>query len=150
MCHAVCLVEESLILDDGTLHLRHASHDSHHRLLVGEAERCIGLDARCLAHEADVSLGIVAVAARCPTGYDLADGIGVVQTDVVADEHEGGTIAVLASGELYESTIALTGCHALPLVGAVADVKRIVVTDASGLYLCVLASCTLGAPCCFA
>ena len=52
--------------------------------------------------------------------------------------------------ELIENSIDASATNIEVEIGAVADVERIVVTDASGLYLCVLASCTLGAPCCFA
>ena len=46
--------------------------------------------------------------------------------------------------ELIENSIDASATNIEVEIGAVADVERIVVTDASGLYLCVLASCALG------
>ena len=46
--------------------------------------------------------------------------------------------------ELIENSIDASATNIEVEIGAVADVERIVVTDASGLYLCVLTSCTLG------
>ena len=136
---AIGFVQDVLVLDDAAFHLRHTAHDAHHLLLVFEAERFIYRDARGLTHEADVALGIVAIRTWCPSGDDLADGVGMVFHHVGADEHEGCTIAKLATLELHEGFVGLQLFHSKPLVLAVADVERVVVADATSGIIHLLA-----------
>ena len=134
---AVGLVEDVGVLDDGTLHLSHAAHDVHHPLLLVESQWLVGRYAARMAHESNVSLRVVAVAAGSPPSDDFADGVGVVLLDVIFDEHEGGSVAPSACGELHESLVRLLECHALPVVVAVSDVERVVVADAAGQVVCL-------------
>ena len=137
-CEAIRFIQDFYLFNHSTLHLRHTPHDSYHSLLVAELERRIRQNISRLAHKIDIALRIIPIATWRPSCNNLPDGIGVVTSDIVADEHEGGTIAILARGELYESSVVLSSRHALPLIAAMSDVERIVVSDASGHALGIL------------
>lgn len=131
--HFVGPADDGPVLDDAALHVGHAAHDFHERVLVLEAERLAGADARGAAHMADVGLRVVPVARGRPPGDDSSDGV-CAPADVAAQEHEGRPVAVHARGELHEGLVGLPLPHARPPVLRAADVERVVVPDASGLH----------------
>ncbi len=117
-------------LDYSTLHVCHALYDGNEGVLVVDAERVAGADARGAAYVTDVRLSIVAVSTWCPLGDNLADSV-LATADVVAQDDECCTIAVHTAGELNERLVRLHLAHSRPLTLAMTDIERIVVSDTS-------------------
>ena len=104
--------------------------------VVGREEDFLSAQASDEEHGADVAFGVVVVFRRCPPVDDGAHGKGLSflaeALPVGLQQFAGGPIAVGHAPELHEARVGLLYRHALPSAGGVADVERIVVSDASG------------------
>ena len=108
-----------------------AEHDPAGRLVRGDADGLVGVDARQAAHVADVGLSLVLAGWR-PFADDLTDGVQAVFVVVGAGEQvEGGAPTILKRLKLAERGILLLGSQPFPLILAAADVQRIIVSDSS-------------------
>ena len=121
----------------------HASHGDEQSFqpfvsqrVVGREEDFLSAQASDEEHGADVAFGVVVVFRRCPPADDGAHGKGfpflAEALPVGLQQFAGSPIAVGHAPELHEAGVGLLYRHALPSTGGVADVERIVVSDASG------------------
>ena len=103
--------------------------------VVGREEGFLSAQASDEEHGADVAFGVVVVFRRRPPADDGAHGKGLSllaeALPVGLQQFAGGAVSVGHAPELHEAGVGLLYRHALPSAGGVADVERIVVSDAS-------------------
>ena len=125
---------------DAGLHASHGDEQSFQpfvpQRVVGREEGFLSAQASDEKYGADVAFGVVVVFRRCPPADDGAHGKGLSllaeALPVGLQQFAGGAVSVGHAPELYEAGVGLLYRHALPSAGGVADVERIVVSDASG------------------
>ena len=125
---------------DAGLHASHGDEQSFQpfvsQRVVGREEDFLSAQASDEEHGADVAFGVVVVFRRCPPADDGAHGKGfpflAEALPIGLQQFAGSPIAVGHAPELHEARVGLLYRHALPSAGGVADVERIVVSDASG------------------
>ena len=140
--HPIAFLYRFLVYPVGTDAGLYASHGDEQSFQPSVPQRVVGREEGFLSaqasdeeHGADVAFGVVVVFRRCPPADDGAHGKGLpflAETlPVGLQQFAGSPIAVGHAPELYEAGIGLLYRHALPSAGGVADVERIVVSDAS-------------------
>ena len=141
-CHPIAFQYRFAIYPVGTDAGLYASHGDEQSFqpsvpqgVVGREEGFLSAQASDEEHGADVAFGVVVVFRRCPPADDGAHGKGLPflaeALPVGLQQFAGGAVSVGHAPELYEAGVCLLYRHALPSAGGVADVERIVVSDAS-------------------